>query len=252
MRQILISALVVCAGLMSSTSYADPVRIFVGESFTLEAAADTGFDYLGSSIPRSAVAFDYLTLSGFDSSLGTLLNVRISVGGFYRITNTTEGRDLSPRDDETNVVARTLTTARLSAQLAFPTGASGSTGRVDVHENQCSSAEGSCSETTSTGGYVINQTIPILPLDVSFFARDIIQVFVRNEVVTQLRDPGIFSGCSTFDQCRSMGQVTWTGSVSATYDYEPFATSSVPEPATLGLLGIGLLGIGLTRRRRQA
>jgi len=40
----------------------------------------------------------------------------------------------------------------------------------------------------------------------------------------------------------------FTDSVSATYD----STSSVPEPATLSMMGVGLLGLGLIRRRQKS
>jgi len=41
----------------------------------------------------------------------------------------------------------------------------------------------------------------------------------------------------------------FSNSVSATFDSTP--SSSVPEPMTLSMIGIGLLGIGLIRRRQQ-
>jgi hypothetical protein len=54
------------------------------------------------------------------------------------------------------------------------------------------------------------------------------------------------------------GNVTATQSTTAgcdahvTYVYHDTPTNHVPEPATLGLLGLGLLGLGMSRRRKAA
>jgi hypothetical protein len=40
----------------------------------------------------------------------------------------------------------------------------------------------------------------------------------------------------------------FTDSVSATYD----SASTVPEPMTLSMMGVGLLGLGLVRRRKKS
>jgi hypothetical protein len=44
----------------------------------------------------------------------------------------------------------------------------------------------------------------------------------------------------------------WTGDLSHISVYTRGTSTQVPEPATLGLLAIGLLGAGLARRRRAA
>lgn len=44
----------------------------------------------------------------------------------------------------------------------------------------------------------------------------------------------------------------FTADATGTFSSDPAPTVGVPEPASLGLIGLGLVGIGLSRRRRRA
>jgi len=61
----------------------------------------------------------------------------------------------------------------------------------------------------------------------------------------------LLSGSLPEAGCFPANGINWSGDLTVTYDFTP-AESTVPEPASLALLGFGLAGLGWARQRRRA
>lgn len=203
----------------------------------------------------NAVSTNYssqlINLSGFDTSLGSLLSVDISFDTDYSLKAVVRGFDWYNKPMEPELIEATGTSAiELSVSLTNPLGADDDT--LTAVTKSCS-GEGTykakCSS-SSFGDYDWDAAMDLSSIALSAFEDTTLQFNLERLLSAEVDSCGAGTTDYGLDKCVMLNKRNeWAGSLSVTYVYD--AVSSVPEPATLAMFGLGLMGIGFAKRKSR-
>jgi len=219
----------------------------ISDSDSFGFGSQSFYDYSYGS-PNSTAAnqtrTDYVSLNGFDSSLGTLTDVTLSF-----TTNWGLGARISAEDNHNNwgtdsTSGSVRATSNMTIDLVNPNGPESTRARAET--TSCSDSglwSADCTNASYSNG-TFNGGLNLAGIDLSEFLDTTVTLRI-----TQLLG-ALLTSCDGDSDCYGWNTNNgWTGNLTIAYTYDEV---SVPEPATLGLLGLGLLGLGVARRKAKA
>lgn len=189
-----------------------------------------------------------LGLDGFDSSLGTLLDVSVGFDTTFRLSNSLRVYDEPASPPFTsNVRGRGIGGVTVSVELVNPVGWGLLLG--GVAQTVCTSSDGSCTDFDSVERD-FDGNLSISPTDLSAFlgGPNTLQFALLSILEVAIYE----CPYRIYDRCISTASNYWRGELSVTYRYDD-AIPAVPLPAAAWLFGTALLGfLGYGRRRKSA
>lgn len=208
-----------------------------------QAATISYSDTFGSVSLAGTNPIDTVTLNQFDPSLGTLdlvtITLQATITGDTTITRSGATGTATPGGNTTRNLTLNLSPAGLTNLVM---------GNVDVWDTQFSAAPGTQVRTRTqnvdvSGSLFVDEASALaFFIGLGTFQLDLLGAIINNIIFP--------SDGATWNITAMTGFAV--GSVTVKYEFsmaeEP---SEVPEPAVLGLVGLGLLGLGLVAHRRR-